>query len=356
MNSSMLALARNIIRSNYAELRVPYRLTYILTYRCQFRCIMCNIWKKSGNNELSLEQIKNFFSRSDKFFWINLSGGEIFLRKDLLAIVDIIIKTCKQLYLLDFPTNGYAPDLIEDAVSHILNRYNLPKLLITVSLDGPRELHDKIRNMPGAWLKAVETFRRLRTYRSRNFNVFLGMTLQPANLNSVAETIRTVDKQIGNVGYGDFHVNILQHSSHYYDNAETARFGDGRAAWASLRKIHGLRRSSPVDVIGHLERRYQRLARKYLESGRTPVPCQALSSSFFMDPGGNVYPCSIYDKKIGNIMDFDFEIGKLWSSALRSRVREEIRKELCPHCWTPCEAYQSILANLFSVRHWFKHD
>ena len=36
----------------------------------------------------------------------------------------------------------------------------LPKLLVTVSLDGPRAVHEEIRGREGAWDNAVATFAR----------------------------------------------------------------------------------------------------------------------------------------------------------------------------------------------------
>jgi len=307
---------------------------------------MCNIWQKSIENELSLEQIKLFFEKSNRFSWINLSGGEIFLRKDFLNIVRIIFKNCKHLYLLDFPTNGFEPKLIVESMKEILSTYRLPKLLITVSLDGQPELHDQIRNVTGSWKRAVETFKQLRKLRNSRFNVFFGMTLQPSNMNGFDETFLSVNREIGRVRYNDFHINLIQKSRHYYGNIDAQGFEDKQKLWMQLDYIIKLRRNYFFSPIGFLERRYQHLIKIYLEKNKTPIPCQALSVSFFMDPVGNVYPCSIYDKVIGNIKDFDYDIYKLWDTAYRYKLREEIREGNCPHCWTPCEAYQAILAKL----------
>ena len=344
--SRLLELVKNITLSNFSELKSPYRLTYILTYRCHFKCGMCNIWKKAAGSELSMEQIENFFDTSNRFSWINLSGGEIFLRKDLPEVLDAILTKCKCLYLLDFPTNGYESGLITDTVRKIITKYRLPKLLVTVSLDGPKELHNQIRGVPGSWDKAVETFAELRKLRSGRFNVFFGTTLQPLNMDHFEETLDSVNRLIGQVAHDDFHINIAHSSSHYYGNPDAFRNNDSAALWNRVDRISAYRKGSPLDPVVFLEKRYQELSKIYLANNKSPVPCQALSASFFMDPAGDVYPCSIYDKSIGNIMDYDYDIRKLWAADYRIRIRKEIRSGLCPHCWTPCEAYQSILANL----------
>ena len=103
-------------------------------------------------------------------------------------------------------------------------------------------------------------------------------------------------------------------------------------------------------VVDWLERRYQALAADFLRTGRTPVPCQALNASFFLDPTGTVYPCSMHNRPLGDLRSVDFDFRTLWYGNDRRRVRGEIRREACPHCWTPCEAYQSILGAMWPGR------
>lgn len=343
----LMHLAKNILITNLGNMRYPHRLTFILTHKCLFKCSMCNIWKKPAENELSLEEIEKFFEKSNRFSWINLSGGEIFLREDLSGILDIIFKHCKNLYLLDFPTNGFQTEQITCAVKKILDLRKPVKLLVTVSLDGPRDTHDRIRGISGSWDKALETFSRLRALRNNRFSVFLGMTLQNANMAEFRQTFESANNKLGKIKYDDFHINLIQYSRHYYANSENAGYEDRRILREHLGLIAKTRPAYPVNPAGFLEKRYLRLADKYLREGQSPVPCQALSSSFFMDPSGNIYPCAIYDKIIGNVRDYDYNIYKLWDNASRNKTRKDIAGGDCPHCWTPCEAYQNILADMF---------
>ncbi len=84
----------------------------------------------------------------------------------------------------------------------------------------------------------------------------------------------------------------------------------------------------------------------FLESGRTPLPCKALASSVFVDARWNVYPCSMYDAPLGNLRDRGFELMPLWEEPRTRSLQAEIASSRCPNCWTPCEAYQTILGNL----------
>ena len=78
-----LNLAKNILLSNVKRLEHPFKLTFILTYKCLCRCRMCNIWKKQPGDEMTLEEVRTFFRKNNYFSWLNVSGGEIFMRKDI---------------------------------------------------------------------------------------------------------------------------------------------------------------------------------------------------------------------------------------------------------------------------------
>ena len=88
---------------------------------------------------------------------------------------------------------------------------------------------------------------------------------------------------------------------------------------------------------------------KYYETGKSPLPCTALSSSCFIDAYWNLYPCSIWDEKIGNLREAGFDLQAMWDGQRRRELRDDVVGERCSHCWTPCEAYPTILGNLFKA-------
>ena len=64
----------------------PTDASIILTYRCPMRCQMCNIWKNPTNRQ---EEIKAKDLKSlPQLKFINLTGGEPFIREDLDEIVE----------------------------------------------------------------------------------------------------------------------------------------------------------------------------------------------------------------------------------------------------------------------------
>ena len=80
--------------------------------------------------------------------------------------------------------------------------------------------------------------------------------------------------------------------------------------------------------------------------------CHALRASCFIDSWGNVFPCTIYDRKIGSLRDVDYDLAPhLARRRSRSQTQREIWNYDCPQCWTPCEAYQCIMGNFLRPGH-----
>src|SRR5204862_533518 len=82
------------LRANLGRLDFPFKLTFCVTFWCNYRCTTCNIWKMAPRDELSLDEIRRFFARSGRFLWIDLTGGEVTLRKDFIDICHAVIDGC----------------------------------------------------------------------------------------------------------------------------------------------------------------------------------------------------------------------------------------------------------------------
>ena len=139
----------------------PIQLTLFLTSRCNAHCPFCFYLsrEKSRRNvvpELSLAEIEKMSSSLGNLLWLALSGGEIFLREDLVEVVKVFYKRNKPAIIL-LPTNGLLPDVIYKKTAAILE--SCPKSVVTVklSIDGLGSLHDMLREVPGAFQKTLET-------------------------------------------------------------------------------------------------------------------------------------------------------------------------------------------------------
>ena len=343
---NLRGLIWKIFLSNFDLLNFPYKLNFAVTNKCNSRCKTCNIWKKRACNELSLSEIEKIFKEINFFSWINLTGGEPFLRKDLVDIVEVLHKNCKDLFILNIPTNGFFPSLTYKKVEEMLS-LNIPWYIVTVSLDGPRKEHQKIRGISKAWEKSIETYKNLKQLanESKNLDVFFEFTLSPYNLGLFERTFYEAKSEIQDLNLNDFVITIF-HCSHYYNNLHQSNLllEFRKNLYEEVDRILAFRKNH-VQVKTLIHQIYLSLAKQLVNSDRT-LNCKALFSSCFLDACGNLYPCIIYDRKMCNLRDNDYNIKTCLSMKSIDNVKKDIKELKCPGCWTPCEANQTIVGNI----------
>jgi MoaA/NifB/PqqE/SkfB family radical SAM enzyme len=341
--SAYLKLARTIAQSNVGRLEFPYKLTFVTTYWCNYRCKTCNIWQRHPKNELSLEEIQQFFERSNRFQWIDFTGGEVWLRRDFVEIVESALHNCRDLVLIHFPTNGFMTDRIVEGVERIV-RLRPRKFIVTVSMDGDEAVNDEVRGKKGGWKKQMETYKAL--HAMPGVEVVLGMTLSALNADQYDRAFAAAKAECPWLTPRDYHMNVVHSSSHYYGNDTSASLEVDKGILAQQLARYRLARGLPRGIVDYVERQYLRHAQQYLRTGVTPMRCHALRSSVFVDSWGDVYPCGMYDAKIASLRDHNFDLGRIWELPETLRLQQEIWDYKCPQCWTPCEANHTILGNL----------
>jgi MoaA/NifB/PqqE/SkfB family radical SAM enzyme len=337
-----VALAARAARANAGRLDFPMKLTFCVTYWCNYKCTTCNIWKMKPRDELTLDEIKRFFERSNRFSWVDLTGGEISLRKDFVDICEAVVENCKSLLMLHYPTNGYLTEQVVRYTKEVA-KMRPEKLIITISTDGDEAMNDKIRGVDGGYQRQMETFRQLREIDG--VEVVLGMTLSAQNVDHFPTAFAAAQREAPGLEYRDFHVNIVNEGNLLHNENLGLKTHVEPEALARETEAYARLRGFGIGPVNYLERKYLSLVRSFLETGKTPMRCHAMRSSCFIDSFGNVFPCTIYDKKVGNLRDADYDLATIWHSAAAEELQREIWDYKCPQCWTPCEAYQSIMGN-----------
>ena len=112
---------------------LPLSLTVSLTYKCNSRCRTCHIYNKKVH-ELTLEEFdKTFRSIGPGPYWFTFSGGEPFLRKDIVDICKSAYTNCRP-GIINIPTNGILYDIIPEKVDQIVRNSPDTEIIINVSL------------------------------------------------------------------------------------------------------------------------------------------------------------------------------------------------------------------------------
>lgn len=328
----------------------PFKYIIVVTKECNSKCRNCLIWTETPNQEMTLEEYTKLAQASPQLLWLNLTGGEITLRADIVEIVRAFKKHCRHLEMLNFTTNGINPEKIIETV-RALRELDFLKFVVNVSLDGPAETHDRLRGISGNFESAVMTFQRL---RQMGVDSFISFTVYDSNYALFDQAVENVQRRLPWVSKRDFHLNLENSSAHFYGNVHSKKVSDTQesARTASRNgKIELLERflkdtsSWSLKPINYLKRRYHHLAIRFLKSGRTPIPCRALTNSAYISEHGDLYPCVVWNEKIGSLRDENFEITRLTTSPKAADLRDQISRKQCRNCWTPCEAYHSLLSN-----------
>jgi MoaA/NifB/PqqE/SkfB family radical SAM enzyme len=270
--------------------------------------------------------------------WVNLTGGEPSLREDLVDVVLAIRGALPGLLALSFPTTGQRTEVLVEAVRRVA-ALGVPRFLVTCSVEGPPALHDRLRGRTGAFERVVDTFRRLREVPG--VRVAFGLTLSDRNVEAVDATMAALAARVPGLSWRDVHVNVFTLSGHYYDN-----LGAGVAAPPAIAEAirPALRaREGSLDPTDRLEAAYLRRVPRHLETGRSPVPCRSLVASVFVGPGGDVYPCTVYGRRLGNVLERP--LPEILGTAEARDARRVIARDACPGCWSPCEAHPTLVAS-----------
>lgn len=177
------------------------QLTLEVTERCNLRCKYCiyqddhNDFRTFTNQDMTLdvakEAIQFLYRHSEEKVYISFYGGEPLLRFEL-------IKECVE----------YAKDLFHDREVHfalttngtliskeIADFFEYNNFSITVSLDGPEEIHDENRifeNEVGSFKYALEGLKLLvDTYGEKsNYMLFISMVTSGPNYNEKYDKIQ----------------------------------------------------------------------------------------------------------------------------------------------------------------------
>src|SRR5215204_1448941 len=151
--SAFLGLA--LLRTTAHRPVSPLKLNLCLTYWCQYKCKTCNIWKRKPADELTTEEVRALVRENPHVNWVDLTGGEIFLRPDIDDIFEAILTGWSRLAILHFPTNGFQTDRIVRSVERIARLRAAPQIVVTVSLDGDEALNDEIRGIKGGFRRQI---------------------------------------------------------------------------------------------------------------------------------------------------------------------------------------------------------
>lgn len=172
-------------------------ISWEATRRCNLKCVHCGSPSEDVDlgEELSTEEIVGAFEQiavdfeMSQFRHINITGGEPFVRKDLLEVLSSIHRY--PFYRnIDIQTNGIIladnPELFSE-----LNKWGVTGL--GISIDGLEQTHDAFRRIKGGFAKALKA---ARLGVEHGYTVTVSVVAHKKNIDEIPHLFELVKNEI----------------------------------------------------------------------------------------------------------------------------------------------------------------
>jgi MoaA/NifB/PqqE/SkfB family radical SAM enzyme len=285
---------------------------------------MCDIWKNRDNRIFGVRELEAQLSSIRRLGvkWIVFSGGEPLMNPELPQVCAILRKEGIRLTLL---STGL---LLQKYASSVAASFDE----VIVSLDGPREVHDAIRRVQGAFVLLEAGIQALRDVR-HDMRITARSTVQKANHQCLSETARSARK-LHLDGISFLAVDASSPAFNrllIWPDSRDAELGLSLSEVAVLEsEIEYLIRNSGAEIgagfIAESPAKLRRIAKHFrarlgLESAEAPI-CNAPWTSAVIEADGTVRPC-FFHAAIGKLGD-----GKNLEGILNGEQGRDFREHL----------------------------
>ncbi|MBP8655434.1 MAG: radical SAM protein [Kiritimatiellae bacterium] len=294
---------------------LPTDVSIITTYRCCMKCKMCNIWRYPTEiaQEIRAEELEIL----PQLKFVNITGGEPFVRRDLDEIVEVSFRKAPRVVI---STSGYQVDEI------LALAEKFPRIGIRVSIEGLSTINDYLRGRDSGFDRGLKTLLGLRRLGIKDIG--FGITVSnnnSADMLELYELSKNLKMEFATAAY---------HNSYYFhkdDNVITNQDEVCNNFYELIDRL--LEERNPKSWF----RAFFNLGLiNYIKGNRRLLPCEAGTVNFFIEPYGDVYPCNgleerYWKESFGNIRQVkSFE--DIWYGPQADKVRSLVRT--CPkNCW-----------------------
>ncbi len=326
----------------------PLRVGCVLTHRCNLRCRMCFVWKHGidglEKGELTTDEWLGIFKQIPSTAIITFTGGEPLVRDDIRTLLDAACRRNR----VHFVSNGTM--IRDNLIGHFVElapRHLFGKGLLSVgiSLEGPREQHDAMVQIPGSFDRTTGALRELVAEKRRKKTRYPILDMKIVICRETIDSLVNLYDLADEIG--------LDMISYQQCNMQESSYGiDAAAPDAGFRSpppIDEIPREQVIETIRALKERSRRgrtelrfnpdmnadyFARHY----RNDFPlreftCSAAWSVMHIGPYGTVFPC--FSIPMGNLRTTSLR--DIWNGEPYRDFRRKILKAgILPGCTGCC--------------------
>lgn len=266
------------------RLGVPLTVQLDLTYRCNERCVHCYL-DHEDHGEMNTAEIKDVLDQlaAAGVFFLNVSGGEIFMRRDLFEIIE---HARKLMFSVKLKTNAV---MIRAAKAKRIAELGVHSVQISL-YSHVAETHDAITKLRGSFRRTIEGARLL---KEQGVDVSFANVLMKGNEGDYRD-VQELARQMG-IGYnvdatitpmmdGDRSVLALNIDAQTLERVfhDESVVGDAQAFCTPP--------SGPPEAADAFD----------------TLPCSAGHTACYISPYGDVYPCVQFPLPCGNVRESKF--------------------------------------------------
>jgi MoaA/NifB/PqqE/SkfB family radical SAM enzyme len=303
----------------------------IVTYRCNAKCHMCNTWQfPTKPAEEITPAIVEKLPSGLKF--INITGGEPFLRQDLDEIVAVARRKTERLVI---SSNGYFTDRMVALAKKI------PDIGIRISIEGLPAANDQLRGIRDGFDRGMRSLLELKAMGINDIG--FGMTVSDVNAKDMIELYRLADSM------GLEFATASTHNSYYFHKHDNT-FKDPEMVASEFERI-SCELLKTKRVKNWFRAYFNHGMANYVRGGKRLLPCEVGTDMFFVDPYGKIMPCNGLDQEMpmGDLTRQSFE--EIWNSEQAQAVRLAV-KNCEKHCWMIGSVAPAMKKNISTPIKW----
>lgn len=296
--------------NRWGKANIPLRYFLELTYRCNLSCPYCYVGSDRNKQELTTKEWENVINQIPFYGIVTLVGGEPLIRKDF---IEILAKVSKKVWnKTHVVTNGI---LINDEIISAFIKYKL--LLLSVSLDGYGETHDKNRGKEGIFDQIISNLENLKSKNPKQMVDIKTIVLEN-NLDDLPKLYKLCDS----MGFNFLSISFLRNNSwkqnsvlqdsfipEFTENYPIKKYFNMEHFKEVYKEIESMKSNVKIRFSPKFEyskEPLESIERFFNLPENTQVseiykPCTFPYNNMMINPEGFVYPC--LSQKIGNVKE-----------------------------------------------------
>jgi MoaA/NifB/PqqE/SkfB family radical SAM enzyme len=266
----------------------PLVAELFLTENCNLRCVSCACWRTNTRDELTTAEWKDVLDQLAvlRLQKVNFTGGEPLIRRDAIGLMDYARSAgIRRLHL-----NTNAILLTPATLSRVLDA---GVRSFNVSVDGPREVHDRIRGRRGAFDRTFTHLHNLAGQRDRyRLKIRLNFTVMRDNVAVLAEVA-----ELAQQARVRLYLNLATDRTFLFRDKEVSQEAHvpQRDLAVALERLDRLARRDPRWLPRYSDLRY--IPRHFQDVVQRDLPCAESQLKLMIHSRGEIGGCWAHDPR-----------------------------------------------------------